>query len=506
LKADALALSPMHALFAADPTHFSPYSPSNRMFYNPLHADAATLFGDERVARARREAAARGDAPEASRLIDWPRASRIKMAMFGRLFEEFCAGELSGSQANSLADDFRQFRIKAGVPLARHALFEVLHDTQLCADAGAWNWQDWPPEWRDPSSRSVRDFAASHERELLFHIFLQWLADRSFAAAQKQVVDAGMRVGLIADLAVGMHTGGSATWSEQKDVLVGLQIGAPPDLFNPAGQNWGLTTFSPRALVTGGYAPFIATLRACMRHAGGIRIDHAMGLMRLWVTPTGAKASEGAYLTYPLDDLLRLIALESARHRTVLIGEDLGTVPSGFRQHLYSAGIYGMSVLWFERRGRSFRRPRLWPAEAAAMTSTHDLPSVAGWWRGHDIDVRAQCGLVADRKHECAVRDEDRNALWRVFRAEKIASGDPPSPAQGAQAADAAVKFIATTPSRLTLLPLEDALALEEQPNLPGTIEQQPNWRRRYDRAAAELLDQPEISVRLKPLAEREGQ
>jgi 4-alpha-glucanotransferase len=516
LKADALALSPTHALFSADPGHFGPYSPSNRLFYNSLHADAAAVFGEERVATARSEAAAQVGvqagaqvgaqvgANQETDLIDWPRASHLKMAMFRRLFEQCLGGEFSNLQPNALADDFREFRSKNGAPLAAHVLFETLHAARLRADARAWNWQDWPPEWRDPSGRAVRDFAAAHEHELLFHAFLQWLADRSFAGAQKKAVDAGMRVGLITDLAVGMHVSGSATWSDQNGVLTGLQIGAPPDLFNPVGQNWGLTTFSPRALVTGGYASFIATLRAAMRHAGGVRIDHAMGLMRLWVTPIGAQPSEGAYLAYPLNDLLRLTALESHRHRAVLIGEDLGTVPQGFREQLSAAGIYGMNVLWFERRGRAFRRPRLWPTNVAAMSSTHDLPTVAGWWRGHDIDVRARCGLVSDPERERAARNEDRIALRRAFRSAKLASGEPLSPERPAQAVDATIKFVAAAPSHLTLLPLEDALALEEQPNLPGTIDQHPNWRRRYDGAAANLLDRAEVRQRLKPLAERQ--
>jgi 4-alpha-glucanotransferase len=472
------------------------------LFYNPLHADAAAVFGEKRVAKARSEAAAQFGADVESHLIDWPRASRVKLAMFRRLFEQCIAGEFSNHQPNALADDFREFRRRSGAPLAAHALFEALHAERLRADAHAWNWQDWPPQWRNPSDRAVRDFAAAHEHELLFHAFLQWLADRSFADAQKKAIDAGMRIGLIADLAVGMHVSGSATWSEQSGVLTGLQIGAPPDLFNPVGQNWGLTTFSPRALVTGGYASFIATLRAAMRHAGGVRIDHAMGLMRLWVTPVGAQPSEGAYLAYPLKDLLRLTALESHRHRAVLIGEDLGTVPPGFREQLSAAGIYGMDVLWFERRGRAFRRSRLWPTNVAAMTSTHDLPTVAGWWRGHDIDVRAQCGLALDR--ERAARAEDRLALWRAFRSAKLANGEPPSPEHTQQAVDVTIKFVAAAPSHLTLLPLEDALASEEQPNLPGTIDQHPNWRRRYNGAAANLLDRAEVRQRLKPLAERQ--
>jgi 4-alpha-glucanotransferase len=507
LRADALALSPTHALFSADPAHFGPYSPSNRMFFNPLHADAAALFGEERVAQARNEAAAHDESAEQeAHLINWPQASRLKMATFRLLFEGFLSREFSNRQANALADDFRQFRAKNGAPLTAHALFEVLHAARLRAEPSVWNWQDWPSEWRDPSSRPVQDFAAAHERELLFNEFLQWVADRSFADAQQKARDAGMRVGLISDLAVGMHTSGSATWSDQEGALTGLQIGAPPDLFNTTGQNWGLTTFSPRALVTGGYASFIATLRAAMRHAGGVRIDHVMGLMRLWVTPVGAKAGEGAYLAYPLDDLLRLTALESHRHRALVIGEDLGTVPLGFRERLAAVGIYGMAVLWFERRGRAFRRPRLWPADAAAMTSTHDLPTIAGWWRGRDIDVRAQCDLVSNRKQEVRARDEDRHALWRAFRSAKIAHGEPPPPEGSARATDAAVKFVAATPSHLTLLPLEDALAMVEQPNLPGTIDQHPNWRRRYDGLAADLLDQPEVRERLRPLAERQSQ
>jgi 4-alpha-glucanotransferase len=504
LNAAALALSPTHALFAADPNHFSPYAPSNRIYYNPLHADAAAIFGDKRFAKAKSDAVPHNSSVRnETTLIDWPRATRLKMTVFRRLFEEFLIRDFSANPRTALGEDFAQFRASQGQALAAHSLFEALHAARLRADSRHWNWQTWSPEWRDPSSRAVRDFAEANEQEILFHSFLQWIAGRSLAAAQQKVTDAGMRIGLIADLAVGMSTGGSAAWGEQKDMLLGLQIGAPPDLFNAAGQNWGLTTFSPRALVANGFAGFIATLRACMRHSGGVRIDHAMNLMRLWLVPQGAEASEGAYLAYPFDDLLRLTALESLRHRAVLIGEDLGTVPAGFRERLSAAGIYGMNVLWFEREGASFRRPRTWPPDAAAMTSTHDLPTVAGWWRGRDIEVREQCGVIADYASNRDRREQDRQALWRAFRAAKIVAGAAPPPEQSAQVTDAAAKFIASTPSHLALLPLEDALALEEQPNVPGTIEQHPNWRRRYDGEAADLLDRPDARERLKPLAER---
>jgi 4-alpha-glucanotransferase len=312
-----------------------------------------------------------------------------------------------------------------------------------------------------------------------------------------------MRVGLIADLAVGMTSSGSHAWSRQSDILVGLKVGAPPDLFNARGQDWGLTTFSPHALRAGGFEPFIATLRAGMRHCGGVRIDHAMGLMRLWLIPEGAPPLDGAYVAYPLDDLLRLVALESLRHQAIVIGEDLGTVPAGFRERLAAIGIAGMRVLWFEREQARFLASRDWPSESTAMTSTHDLPTVAGWWRARDIAVRAQCGLVADYEAEQAAREADRAALWSAFAASKAAHGPPPLPDCPARAVDAAVRFITCTPAPLVVLPLEDALAVEDQPNLPGTIDEHPNWRQRYDEDAAVLLDDETVRARLAGLAPR---
>jgi 4-alpha-glucanotransferase len=226
-------------------------------------------------------------------------------------------------------------------------------------------------------------------------------------------------------------------------------------------------------------------------------------LQRLWVVPRGADPNDGAYLAYPVDDLLRLTALESHRHRAIIVGEDLGTVPAGFRDRIGRAGVYGMRVLWFERERKRFAPPQAWSAMAAAMTSTHDLPTVAGWWRGTDIDVRARCGLIEDADKERAARATDREMLWRAFRRAKAAEGDLPAPTDTSRVADAAVKFIAQTPSDLALLPLEDALALEDQPNLPGTIDEHPNWRRRYPGQAVDLLGPAEVTRRVEPLARR---
>jgi 4-alpha-glucanotransferase len=497
--ADAVAISPAHAGFAADPGRYRPYSPSSRLFLNPLHADPRGLFGEAAVGRAIEALglAAEFARLEAEPLIDWPAAARAKFALLRRLFDDFI-GTGNGQRTDALTHDFAAFRAAGGDLLQLHARFEALHADRLAVDPSAWSWRTWPAPLRDPNSAAVEEFASRHAREVSFHCFLQWLADRSFAAAQKAARAAGMQIGLIADLAVGMDSSGSHAWSRQPDILVGLEVGAPPDLFNARGQNWGLTAFSPRALLAGGFAPFIATLRAGMRNAGGLRIDHAMSLTRLWLIPEGAKPDEGAYLAYPLDDLLRLTALESWRHRALVIGEDLGTVPTGFRERLAQTDIDGMRVLWFEQEDGHFRQPDDWDRSAVAMTTTHDLPTVAGWWLGADIETRAALGILGKPAEPARrTRRKERAALWRAFRAAGVASGRQPASQAPERAIDGALGFIARTPAQLVLVPLEDALALPDQPNMPGTIDEHPNWRRRTPRPADVLLEEPDVAQRL---------
>lgn len=494
---DAIALSPTHSLFPADPTRFSPYSPSSRLFLNPLFADAADTFGHSRVAAM---AGSEAGKSAGTTLIDWPEAARRQFALLSKLYDEFVSKDLR--QNTPLVQDFRAFMDKGGDLLRQHALFEALHAKWFGAEMPVWSWSDWPPDWRDPASDTVAQFAAAKPRAIELQVFLQWVAHRSFAAAQADARGAGMRIGLISDLAIGMDRGGSHAWARQNDLLLGLNVGAPPDAFNARGQDWGLTGFSPQALVASGFEPFLATLRAALRHAGGVRIDHAMGLMRLWLIPQGAAPADGAYLSYPLDDLLRLVALESYRHRAVVIGEDLGTVPPEFRARMAEAGISGMDVLWFQRDKNGFLPPAKWRPDAVAMTSTHDLPTVAGWWSGADIATREKLGLVVDANVERADRTADRKTVWKAFKKAKAASGDPPAPDDTELAADSAVRFVGKAAAPLALIPVEDMLGLSDQPNLPGTIDEHPNWRRRYDSPAARMLDTPQVQRRLNGLRE----
>jgi 4-alpha-glucanotransferase len=492
--ADTLALSPLHALFAADHVRFGPYSPSSRLFLNPLHAAPSLVFGTQHVAQLVTQAGLAEDFArlEALPLIDWPAASAAKFTLLRRLFETF---------DGPLCADFDRFRADGGDLLAQHTVFEALHAEQSAR--GELDWRRWPGELRDPASAAVAAFTASHQRDVAFHAFLQWLTDRSFGIAQDRARKAGMRIGLISDLAVGMDPGGSHAWSRQGDVLGGLSVGAPPDAFNQAGQYWGLTSFSPRALVAGGFSAFLATLRAALHHAGGVRIDHAMGLTRLWLVPEGNSPADGAYLAYPVMDLVRLLTLESHRHQAIVVGEDLGTVPGGFREILTAAGVHGMRVLWFERDGQEFVPPRTWDRFVVAMTSTHDLPTAAGWWRGSDLTTRAACepsGGGVPTEAALTEREADRAALWRAFVAEGVAEGDAPPPEVTAPAVDAAVAFVARTDTPLCLLPLEDVLGREEQPNLPGTVDEHPNWRRRLAGEAGALLGEPRVAERVRVL------
>lgn len=493
--ASALVLSPVHASFSADPHHFSPYAPSSRQFLNPLHADPRVVFGGPAVEAAVASLDRDGEIASLERgaMVDWPVAGPIKLAILRHLYD------LALPRMPELLADFQTFRRAGGPSLEGHARFEAIHEAQFRADPSRWNWRSWGPGLDNPESAAVEAFAQQHPDEVGFHAFLQWVADRSLAQAQDAARSAGMSIGLISDLAVGTDGGGSQAWSRQADMLIGLSVGAPPDLLNGLGQNWGLSAFSPRALVRSGFSAFREMIVAAMAHAGGVRIDHVMGLNRLWVVPEGFGATAGAYLAYPFEDLVRIVALESHRHRTVVIGEDLGTVPEGFREVLAARGILGMKVLWFERHDDGgFTGAQDYSGDAIAVTGTHDLPTVTGWWKGRDIDWRVPLGIMGEGEtegSERATRADDRKAIWRTIAPD---GSDRHAPPESAEAfLDAALGFVGRTPAPLVVIPVEDALALEEQPNLPGTVDEHPNWRRRLRPQAADLLEDPDVRRRL---------
>ncbi len=506
--ASALAISPTHAMFSADLHRCSPYGPSSRLLANVLFVDPRRVLGDEAFDAAVRDGGI-GDELDrlaGGRLLDWPASSTLRLKVLRALFDAFRARD--DDDARALRDAFAAFREARGEVLESHARFEALHATLAADDPSMLGgWRQWPSAYHDPDGEAVRRFAESHADEVAFHAFLQWQASRQLDAAQRAARDAGMPIGIVADLAVGADGGGSQAWSRQRDMLIGLSIGAPPDLLNALGQSWGLAAFSPRAMRATGFRPWIDMLRAAFAHAGGIRIDHVLGLTRMWLVPDGADPREGAYVRYPFDDLLRLVALESWRHRAIVIGEDLGTVPEGLPERLAGAGLLGIRVLWFERQwnvpGQPFRPPHEWSNAALAVTTTHDLPTTAGWWGGRDIDWREQLSLFGEHSSadaERAARDEDRGRLWQAFCDAGVASGERPGPDDPPIAE--ALRFVGATSAPLALVPIEDALGFREQPNLPGTIDAHPNWRMRLPVPVGPLLDGDAIAARLAALAE----
>lgn len=495
--ADALAISPVHAGFASAPDRYSPYSPSSRLFLNVLYGSPGAVLPESlvKVAWSDMDPGLAVSALESADRIDWPAAAACRMAFLLALHRRF---DMAGDEHHQA---FRDFCAAGGQALLDHAIYEG-----LAAHHGA-DWRAWPSELRDPRSEATAGFAAARPEEVEFHLFAQWVAAASLDAVQGCARQAGMRVGLIADLAIGTDPRGSQAWSDAGAFLNGVSVGAPPDIFNQRGQDWGLTAFSPIGLREQGYAPFIRMLRACLAHAGGVRVDHILGLARMWLIPEGMSSAEGVYLRYPLHDMLRLIQLEAWRHKAVVVGENLGTVPEGFNDALAQAGVLGMDVLWFERQAQSgsetdaapFLSPASWPAAAAAMTTTHDLPTVNGWWQERDVDWRVELGQL-EGEQESAARAErarDKAALWSALAEAGLLNGEESADPPLYTPEHAMLGYVAATPCPLALFPMEDLAGDPEQPNLPGSDDDHPNWRRRMTAEVDTFFDDPDVQARL---------
>ena len=347
---------------------------------------------------------------------------------------------------------------------------------------------EWPEEYRNSRSPAVHQFAQRNAQLVRFHLWMQWIADTQLKAAAEQADQ--MAIGLYRDLAVGAHASGAEVWSQPDMLVAGASIGAPPDALGPAGQNWGLPPLHPIAAREHAYRSFIDLLRANMRYAGALRVDHVMSLMRLYWIPKHADSNDGAYVHYPLNDLIGILALESHRHRCLVIGEDLGTVPNGFRERMAQANILSYRVLFFEKEEQAFLRPQRYPHLSLSVAANHDLPTIRGWWHGSDIDVKERLGLypggaLAARQE----RERDRLSLLKMLERENLITQLRPIDAEDFVLA--AHAFIARTESLLAVVQIDDITGEEEQVNLPGTTDENPNWRRRVSATLEELANNP---------------
>ncbi len=460
-----VGINPLHALFGTQRERASPYHPSDRRFLDPIYLDVARVAALAPMAGARRvlgERAADFATLAARGHVDHPGVWAAKRAVLEAAFADI---EYLPA-ADRLAGDLAAFAAAGGAPLRAFATFEAISQFHPQSP-----WAHWPEALRDPGSQAVALFARSRAREVRFAMFLQWLADRQLREAADSARADGLEIGFYRDLAVGAAPDGAEAWSMQSSLAKGLSVGAPPDPFCAEGQVWNLPPPMPEAMHEEGFEPFRTLVAANARHAGALRIDHVMGLARLFCVPDGATGMEGAYVRYPFEDLLGVLALESVRARCLIVGEDLGTVPEGFRERMDAADVLSYRVLWFERDGLDFRPPAHYPAKAAACVSTHDLPTIAGWWQGADLDERESLGLLAGEGAVAARREReaDRAALCRALGRE--ASGEAPTQALHA--------FIADSPCALVLLQADDLAGETEALNVPGTDRERPNWRRR---------------------------
>lgn len=483
--ADVLLSSPLHAC-NTDHREGSPYSPSDRRLYNLLHAAPDRVLGDAalRDALARTGLAGQWAAQSRHRLIDWPAVRHMREQVLRQLHQRF------RDSGHALLPDFRRYLATAGTAPWQFGCFEALRETH------GGDWRHWPAGLRSPDSDAVRRLREQAPPAVEFHLFCQWLTGQSLAQVRRRASEAGMAIGLMTDLAVGSDPAGCQGWACQPRFLQRLTLGAPPDLLHPEGQNWGLTGFTPDGLQQDGYQGFLDMLRASLRHAGGLRVDHVMGLERLWVIPEGASAADGVYLRYPRDDLIRLLALEAHRHRALIIGEDLGTVPDGLRALMARHGILGTRVLFFEQQHGQLPPEDCWASQVMATTTTHDLPTTRGWFTSRDIEWRYQTGQRSLYQAQCD-QAQRRQEAARLQQSLQRACDDT---GPGVPVLDEAIRYLGGSRAPLVLIPLEDVMGTAEQPNLPGAGTLHPNWRRRWHAPATRMLATPPVTARLARL------
>ena len=485
-----VGVNPLHAMFPHNPAHASPYSPSSRLFLNVLYIDVEAVEDLRECEEVLNEVysapfQARLQKLRETPLVDYPAVAEIKLAVLDRLYAHFRMRHLRAG--SNRARMFRDFVSRGGHQLRCHALYEALQERFHREDPGVWGWPAWPKGYRNPASPEVAAFERANSERIEFYAYLQWQAEQQLAQVGRRSFELELGVGLYEDLAVSIDRGGAEAWANQDLYSVTASVGAPPDDFNLGGQNWGLPPLRPERLRDVAYAPVIATLRQNMRHAGALRIDHVMGLARLFWIPEGKSPAEGAYVHYPFADLLGIVALESHRNQCMVIGEDLGTVPDEVREALGAHGILSYRLLFFERNAEGeFRPPAEYPANALVAATTHDLPTLAGYWEGSDLMLRDELGLIpeAQRQERIVERAQDRVRLLLAIEREGLlphgATVNPVSlPQMTPELVRCVYEYLARTPSKVLVVQLEDVLGIRDQVNLPGTTEEHPNWRRK---------------------------
>ncbi len=515
LRAGLIGLNPLHAINNTRPFQVSPYSPASRLFLNVLYLDIESIpefqvsqsaqqmvqdAGFQRALAALREG---GE-------VEYEQVMAAKRAVLESLWATFCErhlgsrepGEQDLKPATERGQAFARYLKEEGEPLEMFALFQTLAEDMRRQHPLVWAWREWPEPYRSPHSASVAAFRVTHRARIRFYQYLQWVAAQQLGAVAHRTRELGMPVGLYHDLALGSDRNGSDAWVYQDVLALDADCGCPPDAFAAQGQNWGLPPPNPVRLRATGYRMFIELIRRNLAYGGALRLDHVMGLFRLFWIPRGMPAFAGAYVRYPVEDLLGILALESVRHKAVIIGEDLGTVPDGVRERLAAGRVLSYRVLYFERSGSGeWNAPETYPRQAMAVIGTHDLPPLAAFWAGEDIALRVRLGLYADDEAVRRARDERHHDKQQMLRALGAAELLPPGMVEDAAMAQpmtpelcrALHLFLARTPSWAVLANLEDLLGEMAQTNVPGTVGSHPNWSRKLAVPLEQLRDDARV-------------
>lgn len=497
--ADYIGLNPIHALFPANPESASPYSPSSRRWLNTLYIDVSAVAEFSDCVRAQtivnssqfQEKMSRAKADE---WVNYSLVSELKMQVLPLLFSEFKNKHLE--QPTERGEAFSAFVTQGGESLRAQATFDALHLHLQSEDKQIWGWQVFPEEYRRFDLPAVEQFISENSDQVGMQLYLQWLADSQLNEVQSLAKEKGMVLGLYRDLAVGVSDSGSEIWSDDGSLLQNVSIGAPPDILGPLGQNWGLPPLNPQTLREKAYRPFIQLLKANMKHCGALRIDHVLGLLRLWWIPKGDKATEGAYMYYPVNDLFAILALESHRNQCSVIGEDLGTVPDEIVSLLADAGVHSYKVFFFETAedGGSVS-PAHYSAQSMSTLCTHDMPTLRGFWHCDDLKMGAEIGLYPDPEQLQSLFDSRLKAKQEIINSVAWHGYLPDGVGLDASLVpmdrylSAALHYhLAAGSSSLMSLQLEDLLEMDKPVNIPGTTDQYPNWRRKLSRTVGELF------------------
>jgi 4-alpha-glucanotransferase len=488
--AEVIGLNPLHAMFPDDPEHASPYSPASRLLLNIINIDVMALVeqcsaAPEILALIQSDEFQRElQASRESNVVDYTQVTKLKLATLRLLFRS-----LSDVHGSPHWRSFEEFRNKADESFNRSCLFLALREHFSAQSESLADWRHWPTDFRNPDSAAVRQFSKDQQELIRFQMWMQFIADSQLADAARAVQS--MAVGLYRDLAVGADASGAETWSSQRSVVTAARVGAPPDIHNPAGQDWGLPPFHPKALKEECYRGFIDLLRANMRHAGGLRIDHVMALQQLYWVPQGLGAAQGAYVRYPLEDLIGILTLESYRNQCLIVGEDLGTVPAGFRERMTAARVFSYRVLFFEQEKAGFIAPDQYPFLSLAVAGSHDLPTLSAWIDGSDLELKQKLKLFPTEKHLTEAKQSRYDDRQRLLLAFKKLGISVPSELSTDQFADAAHAFLARSASAITMVQLDDITQESAPVNVPTTSSEHPNWRRKLSKSIEEIAAFP---------------